>query len=170
MLGDEEDVFESVAWESPSAGYHATTTVDTSAEEPAQPTGPGFKQSSDPEDSAELRSPHEPKWEGYLVPSVQDPIKELPETKDAYVSYLVSAKVRLFNNSLVGFADSFTQTNLPIFSSRNPSARRRFQDFVFLREHLSKDFPACVVPPLPEKHRLGMSLGELHGVAALILV
>ena len=86
MLGDEEDVFESVAWETPSAGYH---TADV---QPAT-TGPGFKQSSDPEEAAQERRPHEPKWEGYLVPSVQDPIKELAETKDAYVSYLVSAKV-----------------------------------------------------------------------------
>ncbi|KAL5494925.1 SNX4 [Sanghuangporus weigelae] len=143
MLGDEEDVFESVAWETPSAGYQATASADTPAEEPSQASGPGFKQSTDPEDAAEHRSPHEPKWEGYLIPSIQDPIKELPETKDAYVSYLVSAK-----------------TNLPIFSSRNPSARRRFQDFVFLRDHLTKDFPACVVPPIPEKHRLEYVTGD----------
>jgi hypothetical protein len=48
-----------------------------------------------------------------------------------------------------------SQTNLKTFSSPNPHARRRFQDFVFLRENLAKDFPACVVPPLPGKHRLG---------------
>lgn len=90
MLGDDEDVFESVAWETPSAGYHA-------AETPATPSGPGFKQSSDPEDpTQEHRGPHDPKWEGYLITSVQDPLKELAETKDAYVSYLVTAKVNYF--------------------------------------------------------------------------
>jgi len=36
--------------------------------------------------------------------------------------------------------------------------RRRFQDFAFIREHLVKSFPACVVPPIPEKHRLGKSI------------
>lgn len=41
----------------------------------------------------EGRDPHAPKWEGYLITSVKDPVKELAETKDAYVSYLVSAKV-----------------------------------------------------------------------------
>ncbi|KAJ3995537.1 Phox homologous domain-containing protein, partial [Lentinula boryana] len=51
-------------------------------------------------------------------------------------------------------------TNLPMFSTPNPSARRRFQDFVFLREHLVKDFPACVVPPLPGKHRLEYITGD----------
>ena len=84
MFGDDEDVFESVAWETPSAGYH---TADIPAS-----SGPGFKQSTE-EEASEGRGPHDPKWEGYLVVSVQDPIKELAETKDAYVSYLISAKV-----------------------------------------------------------------------------
>ena len=40
------------------------------------------------------------------------------------------------------------------------TTRRRFQDFTFLREHLSKDFPAAVVPPLPGKHRLEYVTGD----------
>lgn len=86
MLGDEEDVFESVAWETPVSGYTPVAETSTSA-------GPGFKQSTDSEEEDSNRNPHEPKWDGYLVSSVQDPIKELAETKDTYVSYLVSAKV-----------------------------------------------------------------------------
>ena len=96
MLGDEEDVFESVAWETPSAGYHAAVTANEDEEEdepPASTSGPGFKLSTGPEDASMHRGPHDPTWEGYLITSVQDPVKELPETKDAYVSYLVSAKV-----------------------------------------------------------------------------
>ncbi|KAF8640568.1 hypothetical protein AX17_000230 [Amanita inopinata Kibby_2008] len=130
MLGDDDDVFDSVTWESPSAPKYDEGTHPSS--------GPGFKQST-----AEQDDPHEPKWEGYLIASVKDPIKELAETKDAYVSYLVSAK-----------------TNLPIFSTPNPSSRRRFQDFVFLRDHLARDFPACVVPALPDKHRLEYITGD----------
>lgn len=38
--------------------------------------------------------------------------------------------------------------------------RRRFQDFNFLREHLVKNFPACVVPPIPDKHRLEYIKGD----------
>lgn len=79
MLGDDEDVFDSVTWETPA---HPAYSAD-------QPSGPGFRQST--ADSSE--GPHDPKWEGYLITSVRDPVKELPETKDAYVSYLVSAKV-----------------------------------------------------------------------------
>ncbi|KAJ3813773.1 nexin sorting protein [Lentinula lateritia] len=130
MLNDDEDVFDSVTWESPTAPVYANHTPST---------GPGYRQSIDSNESG----PHDPKWEGHLITAVTDPQKELAETKDAYVSYLVSAK-----------------TNLPMFSTSNPSARRRFQDFVFLREHLVKDFPACVVPPLPGKHRLEYLTGD----------
>ncbi|KAH7909797.1 hypothetical protein BJ138DRAFT_1088889 [Hygrophoropsis aurantiaca] len=134
MLGDDEDVFDSVTWESPSAPYDVDNTA-------RRPSGPGFKQSTAGADDS--HDPHDPKWEGYLITTVKDPLKELAETKDAYVSYLVLAK-----------------TNLPIFSTPNPSARRRFQDFVFLRDHLVKDFPACVVPALPDKHRLEYLTGD----------
>lgn len=133
MHGEEEDVFDSVTWESASAPYDVDHT--------AIQAGPGFKQST--AGAEEPHGPHDPKWEGYLITIVKDPVKELPETKDAYVSYLVAAK-----------------TNLPIFSSQTPSARRRFQDFVFLRDHLVKDFPACVVPVLPDKHRLEYITGD----------
>jgi len=145
MLNDNEDVFDSVTWETPSGG---------GATYNPPPSGPGFRQST--ADSAEDPRPHDPKWEGYLITSVKDPVKELAETKDAYVSYLVSAKVRLLSHPRTsGRTEPSTQTDLPIFSTPNPSSRRRFQDFVFLRNHLKVDFPACVVPPLPDKHRLG---------------
>lgn len=64
-------------------------------------------------------------------------------------------------NNVAPTAYSGFQTNLRIFSTGNPSSRRRFQDFVFLRENLVRDFPACVVPPLPDKHRLGIFYGIL---------
>jgi sorting nexin-4 len=84
MLGDDEDVFDSVTWESP-----ATHAFDIDEH---IPTGPGFRQSTADNDSGPL----DPKWEGYLITSVKDPVKELAETKDAYVSYLVQARVRYF--------------------------------------------------------------------------
>jgi sorting nexin-4 len=78
MFGDEEDVFDSVTWEAPPEDNSQA------------PTGPGFRQSVD----VDSPGPNHPKWEGYLITTVRDPVKELAETKDAYVSYLVSAKVR----------------------------------------------------------------------------
>ncbi|KAF8516746.1 lipid binding protein [Hysterangium stoloniferum] len=130
----DEDVFDSVTWETPSAaGYEVEPT--------RTPSGPGYRQST--VEGGEANGPNEPKWEGYLITSVKDPIKELPETKDAFVSYLVSA-----------------ETNLPTFSAPTCSSRRRFKDFVFLRENLTRDFPACVVPPLPDKHRFEYLTGD----------
>lgn len=83
MLGDDEDVFDSVTWESP-----ATHPFDVNDH---LPYGPGFRQSTE-----DNEGPHDPKWEGYLITSVKDPVKELAETKDAYVSYLVQARVCYF--------------------------------------------------------------------------
>lgn len=132
MMNDNE-VFESVAWESED--------LPTPSAAPGQPTasgsGAGYRV---PDEGSE---PSEIKWEGYLIPLVSDPIKELEGTKDMFVSYKVTAK-----------------TNLPAFATPETLTRRRFQDFTFLREHLSKDFPACVVPPLPGKHRLEYVTGD----------
>ena len=159
MLDDHEDVFDSVTWETPSS-------VGATYNPP--PSGPGFRQSTS--DSAEEPRPHDPKWEGYLITSVKDPVKELAETKDAYVSYLVSAKVRLLSctRQLCDQTEPSAQTNLPIFSMPDPSSRRRFQDFVFLRNHLKINFPACVVPPLPDKHRLGTQAIRIFDLALTI--
>ncbi|CAG8601036.1 5027_t:CDS:10 [Funneliformis caledonium] len=69
--------------------------------------------------------------------TVTDPIKELDGTKEAFISYLITTKTTL---------DSFTDPKVVV--------RRRFQDFVLLHNSLNQDFAACVVPPLPDKHRL----------------
>ena len=83
---DDDDVFDSVTWDAP-----ATQGYKTSG--PSIPTGPGFRQSAEESDSEPC--PNDPKWEGFLITAVKDPVKELAETKDAYVSYLVTAKVRI---------------------------------------------------------------------------
>lgn len=152
----DDEIFESVDWDAaPAANTAGYTVTDQPAALSSPSPGPGFRQSLPDEDDS--RGPHDPKWEGYLSTTVRDPVKELADTKDAYVSYLVTAQVRAFAFPGTSGADAALQTNLPTFSSPNPSARRRFQDFVFLRENLTRDFPACVVPPLPDKHRLGTS-------------
>ncbi|WWC68626.1 sorting nexin-4 [Kwoniella pini CBS 10737] len=86
-------------------------------------------------------------WNGrWMSIEVREPIKEHEGSKDMYVSYAVK-----------------TQTNLPTFPRSVAVVRRRFQDFVFLREHLVKSFPACVVPPIPDKHRLEYIKGDRFG-------
>lgn len=93
MFGDDEDVFDSITWESPAAA--------SSNQQPEGLSGPGFRQSQ-----GESEDPHEPKWEGYLISSVKDPVKELGDTKDAYVSYLVTGKVSVASLALPVHAES----------------------------------------------------------------
>lgn len=100
MLGDDDDVFDSVTWEE-----SPTSEID----EPTTSHGPGFIQST----TGANEDPLQPKWEGYLMTSVRDPVKELAETKDAYVSYLVSAKVRLLSGLILLSGHSFTTDQPP---------------------------------------------------------
>ncbi|CAO3617238.1 unnamed protein product [Cunninghamella blakesleeana] len=44
--------------------------------------------------------------------------------------------------------------------SKKQTSRRRFQDFVWLHNVLYVHFPACIVPPLPDKHRLEYVKGD----------
>ncbi|CAG8672891.1 9595_t:CDS:10 [Ambispora leptoticha] len=74
-----------------------------------------------------------------MVITVTDAKKELDGTKDAFISYLIT-----------------TKTTLETFSTPTVAVRRRFQDFVLLHNALTRDFAACVVPPLPDKHRLDL--------------
>ncbi|KAK3827647.1 MAG: hypothetical protein J3Q66DRAFT_276193 [Benniella sp.] len=71
--------------------------------------------------------------------TVTDPIKE----EDKYISYQVN-----------------TKTTMKGFSAQNVSVRRRYQDFRWLYNALSRDYPERVLPPLPDKHRLGYVRGD----------
>ncbi|SAL98290.1 hypothetical protein [Absidia glauca] len=75
---------------------------------------------------------------------IGDAQKHSDGTQGAYVSYMVT-----------------TTTSVEIFSSTNPRpVRRRFHDFVWLYNALCLEYPACIVPPLPEKHRLEYIKGD----------
>jgi sorting nexin-4 len=84
--------------------------------------------------------------EGRLECTVDKPQKELDGTKDAYVSYLVT-----------------TKSDFQSFARREFSVRRRFTDFVFLYRTLSREYPQCAVPPLPDKHKLEYVRGDRFG-------
>ncbi|KAF4538364.1 Lipid binding protein [Lasiodiplodia theobromae] len=80
--------------------------------------------------------------EGMLECTVDKPQKENDGTKDAYISYL----------------SDFQSFQRPEFS-----VRRRFTDFVFLWKTLSKEYPQCAVPPLPDKHKMEYVRGDRFG-------
>jgi hypothetical protein len=95
----DEDVFDSVTWETPASepvrdpydpNFQPSSTP-ASASTPVAPSGPGYRQSVDSVDDADASTP---KWSGYLLVQVKDPIKELDGTKDVYISYHVEARVR----------------------------------------------------------------------------
>lgn len=178
MNAADEDTFTSVNWDTPAANEQASTSNPTTAtttsgqsnnEMPGTslPRAPHRTATStsitsstsgaalagiDPAslakrasrgDEADEKEKRTPRWEGFLMVQVTDPRKEQEGTKEMFVSYGIRA-----------------ETNLRHFQRTRMTTRRRFQDFVFLREHLSKDFPACVVPPLPDKHRLEYLTGD----------
>ncbi|KAI9497102.1 hypothetical protein BDB00DRAFT_868938 [Zychaea mexicana] len=75
---------------------------------------------------------------------VEDPQKQSATMVQGYISYLVT-----------------TETSVETFSSPRPrSVRRRYQDFVWLHDALELEYPVCIVPPLPEKHRLAYLNGD----------
>ncbi|WAR60239.1 hypothetical protein PtB15_9B176 [Puccinia triticina] len=152
---DEDDTFASVSWEDDAKPnehpqtsnhlyqqepIHYPTHQDLASEQPHQTTATtsNNSQSSRRHSTGNL-IPEDPQPNALLTLHVKLPVRELEGTKDSFVSYL---------------------TDLPIFQSPNPSSRRRFQDFVFLHDHLVKDFPASVVPPLPDKSRLKYVTGD----------
>jgi sorting nexin-4 len=46
------------------------------------------------------------------------------------------------------------QTDFKTFQKSDFTVRRRFRDFFFLYKTLYRDYPACAVPPLPDKHKV----------------
>lgn len=97
-----------------------------------------------------------PTWHGELRVQVVDPRTETPDAPSApgvapapsrrgetYVSYGIRA-----------------ETTLAHFSHQKMETRKRFQDFCFLHDALTKEFPASIVPPLPDKRRIGYLIGD----------
>ncbi|EEP75779.1 conserved hypothetical protein [Uncinocarpus reesii 1704] len=84
--------------------------------------------------------------DGVLECSVGSPLKENDGTKDAYVSYLVT-----------------THTDFKSFQQPEFSVRRRFTDFYYLYKTLYREYPACAVPPLPDKHKMEYVRGDRFG-------
>ncbi|TKX27228.1 PX domain-containing protein 1 [Elsinoe australis] len=83
---------------------------------------------------------------GRLECKVGKPQKENEGTQNQFISYLVT-----------------TDTDFKSFSQSHISVRRRFTDFVFLYKTLSREYPQCAVPPLPDKHKMEYVRGDRFG-------
>ncbi|KAI1811831.1 hypothetical protein GGS20DRAFT_561065 [Poronia punctata] len=136
------DNFSNISWQSDgsnvaSASESSGPTPDVEAEPPSfedQQHGEDLEQ-QDPGLSGDI-----------LECTVSEPRKESDGTKDAFVSYLIT-----------------TNSTFPSFMKPTFTSRRRFTDFVFLSKTLSKDYPACAVPPLPDKQRMEYVRGDRFG-------
>ncbi|KAJ9474107.1 Sorting nexin-4 [Pseudozyma hubeiensis] len=149
-MDTEEDTFTSVTWENrdTSSGSQPTFSTTPSFSNSNAIAGPSHLRTSSSanalaRDVHASDDPAQLSWAGYLMVQVVEPRKELEGQKDAFISYGIRA-----------------ETNLPHFSRTYMATRRRFNDFTFLREGLKRDFPACVVAPLPDKHRLEYLTGD----------
>ncbi|KAJ5898965.1 hypothetical protein N7495_003709 [Penicillium taxi] len=151
---DPNDDFDNVSWRhEPDSDFSRPTTAGTDAEEP-------HGQEHDTNGKRRMSSAHEETQAGPLADAVDlagigdgvlecrvdTPLKENDGTKDAYISYLVS-----------------TSTDFKSFQRSEFSVRRRFTDFVFLYKTLFREYAACAVPPLPDKHKMEYVRGDRFG-------
>ncbi|KAJ1552498.1 Sorting nexin-7, partial [Nowakowskiella sp. JEL0078] len=81
--------------------------------------------------------------EDVLKIEVSDPQRH-GEGNGSFVTYLVTTKVLCLIYTVL---DSFRVPEM--------SLRRRFQDFDWLHKSLLDEIPVCILPPLPDKHRIG---------------
>ncbi|KAJ5544677.1 hypothetical protein N7535_006935 [Penicillium sp. DV-2018c] len=150
---DQHDDFDSVSWKhDPDSDLSRPTTAGTDEAEPEieHDTNGKRRMSSAQEepqagplaDAVDLAGI----GDGVLECRVDSPLKENDGTKDAYISYLVT-----------------THTDFKSFQKPDFSVRRRFTDFYFLYKTLYREYPACAVPPLPDKHKMEYVRGDRFG-------
>ncbi|EXJ74177.1 sorting nexin-4 [Cladophialophora psammophila CBS 110553] len=143
---DHHGEFDSVSWQredtpegESSSPFHGTLP-DRSAKGPRSDSMSSEPQAGEHADNVDLGGIGR---DGILEVTVDTPLKENDGTKDAYVSYLVT-----------------THTDFKSFQRADFAVRRRFTDFVFLRQSLHRDYQACAIPPLPEKNNMAYVRGD----------
>ncbi|KAJ5295978.1 hypothetical protein PENANT_c001G10013 [Penicillium antarcticum] len=151
---DQHDDFDNVSWKhDPESDISRPTTAGTDAEQ-------SHEHEHDSHGKRRMSSTHEESQAGPLADAVDlagigdgvlecqvdSPLKENDGTKDAYISYLIT-----------------THTDFKSFQRPEFTVRRRFTDFYFLYKTLYREYPACAVPPLPDKHKMEYVRGDRFG-------
>ncbi|KAH6651194.1 hypothetical protein F5144DRAFT_598594 [Chaetomium tenue] len=140
-----EDNFSNISWHSEQNADHVGQSTSASH----NPVGsPGFSghQSDDTRTDDGRDADYGHSAGEILDCTVAEPHKENDGTKDTYVSYLIT-----------------TNTTFSTFQRPTTTVRRRFTDFVFLYKVLTHTYPACAVPPLPDKERMEYVRGDRFG-------
>lgn len=148
----DQDNFSNISWNSDrngpagsssSGGYDGQDEEGANSKSPPPLPPPAQQEGLDPVGLQRL----DPGLGGEILEcTVTDPHTENSGTKDAYVSYLIT-----------------TNSTFPSFQKPISHVRRRFTDFGFLYKTLSKDYPACSVPPIPDKQRMEYVRGDRFG-------
>ncbi|BDD61204.1 intercellular trafficking and secretion [Monascus purpureus] len=153
-MDHQHDDFDSVSWRhDPDSDISRPTTAGTDAEDTQEHTHDvnGKRRLSSAAQEELQTGPladavDAGMGDGVLECRVDSPLKENDGTKDAFISYLVT-----------------THTDFKSFQKPEFSVRRRFTDFYFLYKMLYRDYPACAVPPLPDKHKMEYVRGDRFG-------
>ncbi|CAN3367656.1 sorting nexin-4 [Diutina catenulata] len=147
----------------PPALPRASTVAAATAPKSKEPTiEPSPELKSSPEPSPEPETAPEPAkpqidytkyFEDYKLESeVSSPIKDMDAQSKPFMNYLITTKT---NNPLVlklNRVDEDKEIEL--------STRRRYGDFRYLHDSLSKDYPTVLIPPLPSKSNLKYLTGD----------
>ncbi|KAH9892953.1 hypothetical protein F4778DRAFT_301597 [Xylariomycetidae sp. FL2044] len=137
----DQDNFSSISWHS---DHHTAGPATSSASTPTLEVEPP---SAEEQHHGEELERQDPGLSGDILECiVNEPRKESDGTKDAFVSYLIT-----------------THSTFPSFQKSTFTTRRRFTDFLFLYKSLCKEYPACAVPPLPDKQRMEYVRGDRFG-------
>ncbi|KAI1115738.1 hypothetical protein F5Y14DRAFT_410079 [Nemania sp. NC0429] len=134
----DQDNFSNISWQTDTNNGQSSAAMPNIGAEPPS--------SEDQRHGQELED-QDPGLSGDILEcTVSEPHKESDGTKDAFVSYLIT-----------------TNSTFPSFQKSTFTCRRRFTDFLFIYKTLSKDYPTCAVPPLPDKQRMEYVRGDRFG-------
>ncbi|KAI1355449.1 hypothetical protein F5Y01DRAFT_327165 [Xylaria sp. FL0043] len=138
----DQDNFSNISWQ-----IETDNSADAAESSASMPNIEAEPPSSEDRHRGQELQRQDPGLSGDILEcTVSEPHKESDGTKDAFVSYLIT-----------------TTSTFPSFQKPTFTSRRRFTDFVFLSKTLSKDYPTCAVPPLPDKQRMEYVRGDRFG-------
>lgn len=164
----DQDNFSNISWHSDrSAGAGASSAAGAGGDDGGEGASNGASRQQRPVTNPEVPL-DDPTGFGSetLECVVGSPIKENDGTKDAFVSYLITTRVRSVFDVMkccCRSANVALQSTFAAFQRPVTTVRRRFTDFVFLYKTLCRDHPECAVPPLPDKQRMEYVRGDRFG-------
>ncbi|SAM03824.1 hypothetical protein [Absidia glauca] len=138
----DNDDYDDVRWDDcPTTTSHHYSTVDPMCDDPVE-------RDESPEASTSTTT-------ATTFPPTNDDTNDIPKPMTIWVE-----DPQKYDTNFIAYLVT-TRTSVETFGSSQPKpVRRRFQDFTWLYHSLCLEFPACIIPRLPEKHRLKYIKGD----------